>query len=150
MAYMFPCEVDRMANSESGVSSASLLIVDDDRAIRDLLGRNLSQHGYAVRTAANVNEMEKALGDQPADLVLLDIMMPGEDGLSACQRLIRPGGPAVIFLSALGEEDDRIAGLDLGASHYLPKPCSTREILATVRAALCQRGAGVAGAREAY
>jgi two-component system OmpR family response regulator len=139
-----------MANSEPCTTSASLLIVDDDRAIRDLLGRNLSQHGYVVRTAANVPEMEAALAEQPVDLILLDIMMPGEDGLSACQRLAQRGGPAVIFLSALGEEDDRIAGLDIGASHYLPKPCSTREILSTVRAALRQRGAEAAGGREAY
>jgi len=139
-----------MANHESAATGASLLIVDDDRAIRDLLGRNLSMHGYAVRTAANVREMETALAEAHVDLLLLDIMMPGEDGLSACQRLIQRGGPAVIFLSALGEEDDRIAGLDIGASHYLPKPCSTREILATVRAALRQRGSDAPGAREAY
>jgi len=130
--------------------NASLLIVDDDRAIRDLLSRSLAQHGYAVRTAANVREMEAALAAHPADLILLDIMMPGEDGLSACARLVRKDGPPVILLSALGEEQDRIAGLDIGACHYLPKPCSPREILATVRAALRQRGASAPAERKAY
>jgi two-component system OmpR family response regulator len=72
--------------------------------------------------------------------VILDIMMPGEDGIAACRRIARRDGPEVILLSALGEEQDRILGLEVGASHYLPKPCSPREILATVRAALRKRG----------
>jgi len=77
-------------------------------------------------------------------------MMPGEDGLSACRRLAHGEGPPVVLLSALGEEQDRIAGLDTGASHYLPKPCSPREILATVRAALRHRGAVEPVGRKAY
>jgi two-component system OmpR family response regulator len=84
------------------------------------------------------------------DCVILDVMMPGEDGLAACRRVARRGGPEVILLSALGEEQDRILGLEVGAGHYLPKPCSPREILATVRAALRKRGVGPAPASEIY
>jgi two-component system OmpR family response regulator len=117
----------------------AILVVDDDREIRTLLSQALDAHGYRVRVAADVGEMDRALAEQPTDLVLLDIMMPGEDGLSACQRITRDGGPAVIFLSGLGEERDRIVGLEAGAGHYLPKPCSAREVISTVRAALRSR-----------
>jgi two-component system OmpR family response regulator len=125
-----------MAHSSSQSTGPSILIVDDDRNIRELLSRSLSNHGYDVITACSAKEMEQTLGAQQIDLVLLDIMMPGEDGLSACRRMARADGPPIIFLSALGDEDDRISGLETGASHYLPKPCAPREILATVRAAL--------------
>ena len=127
-----------------------LLIVDDDRSIRDLLARSLAGHGYQVDTAANVIEMEAVLATAPADLVILDIMMPGEDGLSACRRLAHAGGPAIVLLSALGEEDDRIVGLDSGAVHYLPKPCSPREIAATVQAALRHRQIALPVERRAF
>jgi two-component system OmpR family response regulator len=127
-----------MASSPHPVET-TLLVVDDDRSIRDLLSRSLRGHGYHVLTAADVAEMERLLGKAQVDLILLDIMMPGEDGISAGSRIAAAGGPPIVFLSALGEEHDRIAGLDVGASHYLPKPCSPREILATVRAALRHR-----------
>lgn len=117
----------------------AILVVDDDREIRTLLSQALAAHGYAVSVAANTVEMDEALADTAFDLVLLDIMMPGEDGVSACQRITRDGGPAVIFLSGLGEERDRIVGLEAGAGHYLPKPCSAREVVSTVRAALRAR-----------
>ena len=117
----------------------TLLVVDDDHAIRALLTESLSRHGYRVETASGVQEMDVALARHPVSLVLLDIMMPGEDGISACRRLAQRGGPPIIFLSALGDEPDRILGLEIGASHYLTKPCSAREILATVRAALRAR-----------
>ncbi len=127
-----------------------LLIVDDDRSIRELLLRSLSAHGYRVQAVRDVPGMEAMLGKEKADLILLDIMMPGEDGLSACRRLIGQDGPPVIFLSALGEEEDRIAGLEIGAGHYLPKPCSPREILATVRAALRRSGGAEPAERKSY
>lgn len=117
----------------------AILVVDDDREIRTLLSQALAAHGYAVSVAANTAEMDEALAETAFDLVLLDIMMPGEDGVSACQRITRDGGPAVIFLSGLGEERDRIVGLEAGAGHYLPKPCSAREVVSTVRAALRAR-----------
>ncbi len=124
--------------------SATLLVVDDDHDIRMLLANSLGARGYRVETASNTRDMDQVLARTPVDLVILDVMMPGEDGLSACRRIAREGGPEIVFLSALGEEQDRILGLEVGGGHYLPKPCSPREILATVRAALRRRGAAAA------
>lgn len=124
-------------------TTATLLVVDDDHDIRMLLADSLGARGYHVETASNTREMDQVLASSPIDLVILDVMMPGEDGLSACRRISRPGGPEIVLLSALGEEPDRILGLEVGAGHYLPKPCSPREILATVRAALRRRGAPI-------
>ncbi|MGP7796006.1 response regulator [Sphingomonas sp. CLY1604] len=122
-----------------GDDPAAVLVVDDDRDIRSLLTQSLGARGYRVHAAANTREMDAVLERERIDAVLLDVMMPGEDGISACRRITRDGGPAVIMLSALGEERDRIVGLEIGASHYLPKPCSAREVLATLRAALRSR-----------
>ncbi|AJP70616.1 response regulator [Sphingomonas hengshuiensis] len=130
--------------------SARLLVVDDDRDIRMLLASSLGARGYQVETAANARDMDDILARKPIDLIILDVMMPGEDGLSACRRIVGNGGPEVILLSALGEEQDRILGLEVGAGHYLPKPCSPREILATVRAALRRRGSAAVPVGEAY
>ena len=113
-----------------------ILVVDDDPGIRDLVSDFLRRHGYAVETAADSKEMERAMIGQTPDLVVLDVMLPGEDGLAICRRLSRPEGPAIIMLSAMGEETDRIVGLELGADDYLPKPCNPRELLARVRAVL--------------
>ncbi len=128
-----------MHSSSSDPADTMLLVVDDDHAIRTLLAQSLGMHGYRVETATNAQEMDVALARHPISLVLLDVMMPGEDGLAACRRLSQKGGPPVVMLSALGDEPDRILGLEIGASHYLAKPCSPREILATVRAALRER-----------
>ncbi|WP_183993429.1 response regulator [Sphingomonas kyeonggiensis] len=130
-----------LASATPQDDSATLLVVDDDRDIRMLLANSLGSRGYKVETASNTRDMDQILSRTPVDLVIMDIMMPGEDGLSACRRIARTDGPEIIFLSALGEEQDRILGLEVGAGHYLPKPCSPREILATVRAALRKRGA---------
>lgn len=116
--------------------SHRILVVDDDLAIRTLLANGLAEHGYIVETAASAVEMDRWRKTHRFDLVILDVMMPGEDGLSACARLASEGGPPVILLSARGEETDRIAGLETGAGHYLVKPCSTREVVAHVAAAL--------------
>lgn len=126
----------------------TLLIVDDDQAIRSLLAQSLERHGYRIETASTSREMDVVLARHPVSLVLLDIMMPGEDGLSACRRIASGGGPPIIFLSALGDEPDRIIGLEIGASYYLSKPCSAREILATVRAALRARDTPAAEPRH--
>jgi two-component system, OmpR family, response regulator len=137
--------------AEASVAIAHILVVDDDVGIRVLLAERLGGYGYRVSTASGVAEMDKVLARTPVDLVILDLMMPGEDGLAACRRLIGSGGPPVIILSALGEEQDRIVGLELGADHYLAKPCSPREILAHVRAILRrQRGGGEPVGRRAY
>ncbi|WP_294334315.1 response regulator [uncultured Sphingomonas sp.] len=129
-----------MATHPASDDPATLLVVDDDRDIRLLLANSLGARGYRVETASNARDMDAILEKMPVDLVILDVMMPGEDGLSACRRIATADGPDVILLSALGEEQDRILGLEVGAGHYLPKPCSPREILATVRAALRKRG----------
>ncbi|HEY7899925.1 MAG TPA: response regulator [Caulobacteraceae bacterium] len=113
-----------------------ILVVDDDGGIRDVVAEFLSRHGYAVETAADSREVDRLLARRRPDLVVLDLMLPGEDGLSICRRLMRPDGPAVIMLSAMGEETDRIVGLELGADDYLAKPCNPRELLARVRAVL--------------
>ncbi|HYF22990.1 MAG TPA: response regulator [Caulobacteraceae bacterium] len=133
--------------------SARILVVDDDPGIRDVLGEFLSRHGYEVRTAGGAAEMDRSVAASAPDLIVLDLMMPGEDGLSICRRLAAANGPAVIMLSAMGEETDRIVGLELGADDYLPKPCSPRELLARVRAVLRRRrervGSGEGGATAA-
>jgi len=128
----------------------TLLVVDDDRDIRQLLASSLEARGYRVETASSARDMDRVLARVPVDLVILDIMMPGEDGLSACRRISRADGPEIIFLSALGEEPDRILGLEVGAGHYLTKPCSPREVLATVRAALRRRGGAPAAELQSY
>ncbi len=119
---------------------ARILMVDDDPGIRDVVSEFLGQHGYQVETAGDARAMEQVLAKGPVDLIVLDVMMPGEDGLSICRRLTaQPGGPAIIMLSAMGEDTDRIVGLELGADDYLPKPCNPRELLARIRAVLRRR-----------
>lgn len=139
-----------LASTSPADDSATLLVVDDDREIRLLLANSLGGHGYHVETASNTREMDDVLARMNVDLVILDVMMPGEDGLAACRRIARQDGPEIVFLSALGEEQDRVLGLDVGGGHYLSKPCSPREILATVRAALRKRGAIAAPAGDVY
>ena len=118
-------------------TSARILMVDDDPGIRDVVSDFLGQHGYRVETAADAQEMERVLERGPVDLIVLDVMLPGEDGLAICRRLTSgESGPSIIMLSAMGGETDRIVGLELGADDYLAKPCNPRELLARVRAVL--------------
>jgi two-component system, OmpR family, response regulator len=130
---------ERGAVRQDGGPAVRILMVDDDPGIRDVVSEFLGRHGYAVETAGDAAEMEAALAHGPVDLVVLDVMLPGEDGLAICRRLAGPDGPAIIMLSAMGEETDRIVGLELGADDYLPKPCNPRELLARVRAVLRRR-----------
>jgi len=113
-----------------------ILIVDDDREIRALLSHFLEHHGYRVSVAPNGATMMQLLGKARIDLVILDIMLPGEDGLSLCRRLRVSGTLPIIMLTAVGGETDRVVGLEMGADDYLPKPFSTRELLARIRAVL--------------
>jgi len=113
-----------------------LLIVDDDREIRDLLTRYLARHGYRVTAAKDGVEMKRFLADRNIDLVVLDLMLPGEDGLSLCRGIRAEGGPPVVMLSAMGEDADRILGLEIGADDYLPKPFNPRELVARIKAVL--------------
>jgi two-component system OmpR family response regulator len=127
------------ADTQRG-AAPRILIVDDDPGIRDVVSDFLSRHGYAVETAQDARTMEQVLARGPIDLIVLDIMLPGEDGLAICRRLSSSNdGPAIIMLSAMGEDTDRIVGLELGADDYLPKPCNPRELLARVRAVLRRR-----------
>ena len=125
--------------SRAAQGGEQILVVDDDPGIRVLISDFLGRHGYQVETAADAVEMDRALGRRAADLIVLDQMLPGENGLSICRRLGGPGGPAVIMLSAMGEETDRIVGLEVGADDYVAKPCNPRELLARVRAVLRRR-----------
>jgi two-component system OmpR family response regulator len=117
-------------------SSGHVLVVDDDREIRDLLGRFLAKHGYRVTAAQDGKEMRRALTDWHIDLVVLDLMLPGEDGLSLCRDLRAKSRVPVIMLTMMGEETDRIIGLEMGADDYLPKPFNPRELLARMKAVL--------------
>jgi len=121
-----------------------ILVVDDDREIRDLLARYLSRHGFRVRGAADGREMRRALADWSIDLIVLDLMLPGEDGLTLCRRLRAESQIPVIMLTAKGDEIDRIVGLEMGADDYAAKPFNPRELLARIKAVL-RRADGAAG-----
>ncbi len=116
--------------------SQHLLVVDDDREIRDLVSRFLTRHGYRVTTARDGREMKQALADWNVDLIVLDLMLPGTDGLTLCRELRVSSKIPVIMLTAMGEEMDRIVGLEMGADDYLPKPFNPRELLARIKAVL--------------
>jgi two-component system phosphate regulon response regulator OmpR len=120
----------------SDIKQPHILIVDDDVAMRNLLQRYLMQNDYAVTTVADGVMMDQALKQESPDLVILDLMLPGEDGLSLARRLRRRGNLPIIMLSARGEEVDRIVGLEIGADDYLAKPFNPRELLARIRSVL--------------
>lgn len=113
-----------------------ILIVDDDIALRDLVVNYLSANGYPVEVAGDGTGMRAVLGKYTVDLVVLDLMLPGEDGLSLLRWLREHHGPPVIIVSARGDEVDRVVGLEMGADDYLAKPFGPRELLARVRAVL--------------
>jgi two-component system OmpR family response regulator len=122
-----------------------ILVVDDDADLRRLIGDFLRGHGLEVDGARDAREMDARLAEARYDLVILDLMMPGEDGLSVLRRLRGPTRPAVIMLSAMGQDTDRIVGLEVGADDYLAKPCNPRELLARVRAVLRRHEAPATG-----
>ena len=113
-----------------------ILIVDDHREIRDLVSRALTKEGFRVSTAADGRAMRKVLADGRIDLILLDLMLPGEDGLSLCRTLRAESNVPIIMLTAKGEEVDRVIGLEMGADDYLPKPFGSRELIARIKAVL--------------
>ncbi|MBU3825279.1 MAG: response regulator [Candidatus Oceanisphaera merdipullorum] len=114
-----------------------LLVVDDHSEIRDLLTRFLEQHGYHVQAVPDGNTMRQHLAHHAPDLIILDLMLPGDDGLTLCRELRGQGNQVpIIMLTAVGEETDRIVGLEMGADDYLPKPFNPRELLARIKAVL--------------
>jgi len=123
-------------NAVGTEGSAHLLVVDDDRQLRELLTRFLGKHGYRVTSARDGQEMWQALKDWRIDLVVLDLMLPGDDGLTLCRRLRADSSLPIIMLTAMGEETDRIVGIEMGADDYLPKPFNPRELLARIKAVL--------------
>ena len=120
--------------------SPHVLVVEDDPDISALVGRYLRDQGLRVSTARDGREMDRVLRDARIDLAVLDVMLPGEDGLSLCRRLKATSRLAVIMLTARGDEIDRIVGLEIGADDYLAKPFNPRELLARIRAVLRRGG----------
>ncbi|MCF6326817.1 MAG: response regulator [Devosiaceae bacterium] len=132
-------------SAEETTPNAHILVVDDDREIRDLLARFLKKYNYRVSAAANGKEMAKVLSQWSIDLVVLDIMMPGEDGLSLCRSLREKSNVAIIMLTMMNEETDRIVGLEMGADDYLTKPFNPRELMARIKAVLRRTNSMPAG-----
>ena len=125
-----------------------ILVVDDDATVSEIVARYLERDGYAVETVADGRvALERALAEPP-DLVVLDLMLPGMDGLDVCRRLRALAPVPIVILTARGQEADRIVGLELGADDYVSKPFSTKELVARVRAVL-RRAKGPLAARPA-
>lgn len=122
--------------STIAMSDIHLLVVDDDTELRNLLGDYLRKNGYRVSLAADGNAMRKNLADHEIDLIVLDLMLPNEDGLVLCRNLRVHSNIPVIMLTAKGDETDRIIGLEMGADDYLPKPFNPRELLARIKSVL--------------
>ena len=135
------------STASSQPEGEKILIVDDDVRLRRLLERFLDEQGYRVRTVENVEQMDRLLSRELFNLVVLDLMLPGEDGLSACHRLREQGNRMpIIMLTAKGDEASRIQGLEQGADDYLAKPFNPRELLARIRAVLRRQAPLVPGA----
>ena len=130
-----PARIDPAAEDDIDLATR-LLIVDDDPGIRELTAGFLAQHGYIVDTAADGAEMRARMEKDRYALLVLDVMMPGEDGLTILRSLDRASSPAVIIMSVIGEEVDRIVGLEMGADDYIAKPANPRELLARIRSVL--------------
>ena len=129
------------STASSNTPQAKILVVDDDLRLRDLLRRYLAEQGFNVVTAENAQAMNKLWLRERYDLLVLDLMLPGEDGLSICRRLRGAGDKTpIIMLTAKGEDVDRIVGLEMGADDYLPKPFNPRELVARIGAILRRVG----------
>jgi two-component system OmpR family response regulator len=133
-----PSGIVALAASKEGslATSPHILVVDDHHDIRGLLAKYLAKHGHRVSTAADAAAARKLLRAGAIDLVVLDIMMPGEDGLQLCRDLRAAGDLPIILLTAMAEETDRVVGLEMGADDYVTKPFNPRELLARIKAVL--------------
>src|SRR5271170_5842537 len=117
-------------------NQARILIVEDDLAIHHMLSEILSENGFSVSATTSAVEMDRALRREEVDLVVLDVMLPGEDGFSTCGRLRASSNLPILMLTALGEDVDRLVGLEIGADDYVTKPFNSRELVARIRALL--------------
>jgi two-component system phosphate regulon response regulator OmpR len=118
-----------------------ILVVDDDRRLRELLQQFLTAQGFAVNAVSDAVAMDRALGSGGADLIVLDLMLPGEDGMSICRRLRANGNPTpIVMLTAKGDDTERIEGLESGADDYIAKPFNPRELVARINAVLRRGG----------
>ena len=122
-----------------------ILVVEDDTGLRAEVAEYLSRNGFVAHMASDAHEADSVLASMPVDLIVLDLMLPGENGLSICRRVAAPSGPAIIIMSAMGQEVDRVVGLELGADDYVAKPASPRELLARIRAVLRRRDTAPVG-----
>ena len=121
----------------------TILVVEDDRETRTLIAKYLSEHGCNVITAADGREMTRLLTDHRVDLLILDVMLPGDDGFTLCRKVRAESQLPIIILTARGEDVDRIMGLEIGADDYLPKPYNPRELLARINAVLRRQNSSV-------
>ncbi len=124
-------------------STQTVLVIEDDQQTRDLIARYLREHSFSVGAVTNGKEMDRYLSQNRVDLIVLDLMLPGEDGLSLCRRLRAASSTPIIILTAKGEDLDRILGLEMGADDYLPKPFNPRELLARINAVLRRQSSGL-------
>jgi len=123
------------------INAPRILVVDDDVRLRDLLSRYLTEQGFQVSALSDTSQLDRKLQRDPPHLLVLDLMLPGEDGLAACRRLRGAGETVpIIMLTAKGEDVDRIVGLEMGADDYLPKPFNPRELVARIHAVLRRHG----------
>lgn len=137
----YPCRMNE--------NNQHILVVDDDARLRDLLTRYLGEQGFVVKAVGDAQQMEKTRSREHYHLIVLDLMLPGEDGLSICRRLRGQGDRTpIIMLTAKGDEVDRIVGLEMGADDYLPKPFNPRELLARIHAVMRRQGNVPPGAPE--
>lgn len=130
-------------------TTQTVLVVEDDQQTRDLIARYLREHSFAVGAVTSGKEMDRYLSQNRVDLIVLDLMLPGEDGLSLCRRLRAESTTPIIILTAKGEDLDRILGLEMGADDYLPKPFNPRELLARINAIMRRQSGGLAAGAAA-
>jgi two-component system OmpR family response regulator len=139
LRYKIGCRLPRRLGTLACMGNSDhILVVDDDLGLRELLDRYFAGHGYRVTTVANGRQMREVLANHRVDLIVLDLMLPGDDGLTLCRNLRanQPYDIPILMLTARGDEADRIVGLEMGADDYLTKPFAPRELLARIRSVL--------------
>ncbi len=131
----------------TGKTRYKVLLVDDDARLRELLSRYLQEQGFSIKAVADAATMDRSLHREHFDLIVLDLMLPGEDGLTICRRLrAAENNVPIVMLTAKGDEVDRIVGLEMGADDYLPKPFNPRELVARIHAIMRRQPATLPGA----